>query len=273
LSTRFTIIGGKGFVGSHLTRALEAAGETVDIPTKGDVESLKGSLGHVLYCAGTTSDFRQRPFDTIDAHVSLLSHVLRAADFESLTYLSSTRVYIRAESTAEDAVLPVLPSDPGDLFNLSKLAGEALCQQSGRAGVRAVRLSNVLGEDFQSDNFVFSLMRDARQSGSIHLQTTLDSEKDYIHIDDAVELILNIARRGKNPVYNVASGKNLSNREVVEAIQTAIPCTLVVDSAANSIRFAPIDTGLIKSEFQFKPRSIPQYIEELARIAPAVAVP
>lgn len=230
-------------------------------------------MGHVLYCAGTTSDFRQRPFDTMEAHVSLLGHVLRTKDFDSLTYLSSTRVYIRSELTAEDAVIPVLPGDPGDLFNLSKLAGEALCRQSGRAGVRAVRLSNVVGEDFQSDNFVFSLMRDAVQTGHILLQTALDSDKDYIHIDDAVALILSVSRHGKKSVYNVASGNNLSHGEIIEAIRAVIPATLAVAPDAISVRFAPIDIGLVVSEFDFKPRSIVQYIKDLARIFPATAGP
>ena len=40
------------------------------------------------------------PFDTIRAHVSVLSEVLEHAEFESLLYLSSTRVYGRSRTTS-----------------------------------------------------------------------------------------------------------------------------------------------------------------------------
>jgi len=31
--------------------------------------------GHVIYCIGLTADFRQKPFETIEAHVSKLAEV------------------------------------------------------------------------------------------------------------------------------------------------------------------------------------------------------
>jgi len=59
-------------------------------------ESLDGrDLGHIIYCIGITADFRRRPHDTITAHVTKLQEVLTRTSFESLVYLSSTRVYSR----------------------------------------------------------------------------------------------------------------------------------------------------------------------------------
>ena len=52
--------------------------------------------------------------------------------------LSSTRVYARSENTDELVQpLPCLSSDPSDLYNLSKLMGEALVLQDPRPGMKA----------------------------------------------------------------------------------------------------------------------------------------
>ena len=80
-----------------------------------------------IFAIGLTADFRSRPLDTMDAHVSALAEVLRCGRFDSLTYLSSTRVYAGLPRGCGNATLVVNPSDASDLYNLSKLAGEALC--------------------------------------------------------------------------------------------------------------------------------------------------
>ena len=139
-----TLIGGHGFIGSHLLEELKKTHWDVLVSEKNDPRLLTEELGHVFYCAGLTADFRQRPFDTVHAHVSDVASILQKSAFKSLTYLSSTRVYSGAISTKEDAVLQVNPTDANDLYNLSKLMGESICLQSGK-NVRVVRLSNVYG--------------------------------------------------------------------------------------------------------------------------------
>lgn len=160
----FTVLGASGYIGSRVVRHLRAEGHAVWAPERGDSSILNRPLGHVLYCVGLTGDFRNRPFDTVQAHVGLLAEILRHANFESLLYLSSTRVYQGAERTDEDAPLTVVPGTPSDLYNLTKLTGESLCHCSGREGVRVVRLSNVVGEgmDPASGNFIATLLQDAR---------------------------------------------------------------------------------------------------------------
>jgi nucleoside-diphosphate-sugar epimerase len=260
----FAIVGASGFIGSALRRYLEAEGAVCFAPGRNDPALFEKSLGNVIYCAGLTADFRSRPHDTIEAHVSLIDRVLRTAQFDSLTYLSSTRVYIRSGEAREDSHLTVDPLHSEDLFNLSKLAGEAICLHAGRRNVRVVRLSNVLGEDFQSDNFVFSLIRDAAATGRIRLFSTMDSEKDYIHIQDVVTLLAKIARSGRESIYNIAAGQNRTNREIVDSITSSLPAEVTVDSGARRIAFAPICVRRIKAEFDFRPRSILPLVAELA---------
>src|SRR5262249_3778138 len=122
-----TILGAHGFIGSHLARHLRSKGTEPLLPGKGDQRVFSEHLGHVFYCAGLTGDFRRKPLETIKAHVSYLIDVLERAHYDSLLYLSSTRVYAGLDHAREEATLRVNPLNPGDLYNLSKLTGEAAC--------------------------------------------------------------------------------------------------------------------------------------------------
>lgn len=264
----FTVLGGSGFIGSHLVAALKALGETVEAPRRG--EPLTGrDLGHVVDCVGLTADFRRRPFDTVEAHVGHLARVLRDADFRSLLYLSSTRVYDGAGDGRETATLSVNPSRPDDLYNLSKLTGEALCLNSPRPGVRVARLSNVYGPDFRSENFLTSLVRDAVSHGRVRLRTTLTSAKDYVAVGDVVALLPRIARHGQERIYNVASGRRTTNGEIVAELRHLTGSAVGVDDEAEERVFPEVAIDRVRDEFGFAPGhvldALPGLVEEFRR--------
>jgi nucleoside-diphosphate-sugar epimerase len=264
---KFTVLGGTGVIGRRLVASLRAQGYEVYAPSREaltrmlsgtSLGSAHPSLGHVIYAIGMTADFRQYPFETVQAHVSLLSQVLTQSPFESLLYLSSTRVYLgtSAWQGGEDIRLSVRPQDPSDLYNLSKLMGESLCHACARPTVRVARLSNVVGgEDADSSNFIPSLQREAR-AGRIVLQTALSSAKDYIHIDDVVALLPRIAMEGRHTLYNLASGLQISHGEWAQHLVEQTGCAVEVLPDAPATRFVPIDVTRIRSEFGFEPRSV-----------------
>jgi nucleoside-diphosphate-sugar epimerase len=248
--TKFTVLGASGYIGSRLVADLKTRGYYVQAPQRGDAEVLNQPLGHVLYCVGLTADFRFRPFDTMDAHVGVLADVLRHSQFESLLYLSSTRVYIGAASTDEDALLTVQPGDPSYLYNLTKLTGESLCHCCGRAGVRVARLSNVVGPgiDTQSGNLVADLIRQARQ-GVMVLRSHPASAKDYIHIDDVLQLLPAIALSGRHSIYNVASGIQTTHAQWLRWFESAYNSGFELQKDAPLQSFKPISVERLKAEF------------------------
>jgi len=105
----FTILGAGGFLGSHLLPRLIQSGYSVSTPAKINSDVLKARHGRIIYCIGLTSDFRSRPLETMQAHVCILRDLLEHTEFESLTYLSSTRVYHGASTTIENSSLCVNP--------------------------------------------------------------------------------------------------------------------------------------------------------------------
>jgi nucleoside-diphosphate-sugar epimerase len=237
-----TVFGAQGFVGRNLVRHLRGQGYEVRAFGRGN-ETWRGSdLGHVFYAIGLTADFRSRPFETIDAHVSVLSDLLRSAAFTSFVYLSSTRVYARAGTTDEATAIPVQPADPDDLYNISKLMGEAACLGSGLKNARVARLSNVFGEDLGSSNFLTAVIREAVDTQCVRLRTSLASEKDYIWIGDVVAALEAIATRGTEKITNVACGANTTHGEIMDALAKATGARIEVDTDAPMVRFLPIAT-------------------------------
>ncbi|MET0313478.1 MAG: SDR family oxidoreductase, partial [Hansschlegelia sp.] len=221
-------------------------------------------FGHLFYCIGLTADFRSRPFETMRAHVSIPTELLERADFESFLYLSSTRVYGKSDRAEETAELSTTPEDPSDLYNLSKLTGEAICLHSGRAGARVARLSNVVGVDPGSPTFLSDLMRDAAK-GHVTLQTDPSSWKDYVMIDDVCDLLAKIAFEGRSPIYNVASGVDITHGALVERLSALTGATYDVKPGAPVSRFPKIAVDRIKSEFKFEPRDVMSYLPDLMR--------
>lgn len=249
-----------------MAKYLRAAGDNVFTPKRVDPSVFKKSLGHLVYCIGVTGDFREKPYETVRAHVCYLSEILERTRFESLLYLSSARVYGKARSGKEEDALQVETFDPSDLYNLSKLMGEALCFSSDRANVRIARLSNVYGRDFSSPSFLTSIIRDAVDNGRVVLNTAMECQRDYISIKDVVSLLRQIALRGRHQLYNVASGINVSNRELLQAIRSATGCRLEVAKGAEKVTYPRISINRLKDEFSFSPSSILDETGELVSV-------
>lgn len=259
----FTVVGASGFIGSALVSRLEATGERVFAPARGEAELFTRPLGHVVYAAGVTSDFRQRPFDTLRANTVLLADLLEKADFESLLYLSSARIYRHSASTSEAAAILLHADGIEDLYDLTKMTAEALCRAGGRPGVRVVRLSNVVGSDLRSANFIYDLIRSACDSGEMRLRSALASEKDYVHLDDVLDLLPRIASSGIHACYNLGSGQNLSHAAIVGAIVAHCGSRLSVAPDALVAASLPLDIARVRNEFDYSARTVLDYIPVL----------
>lgn len=259
----FTILGASGFIGSQLVNYCSEKGIAYFAPERDDPAIFDRHLGHVIYCIGLTADFRERPFDTVEAHVCKLMKILENTQFDSFLYLSSTRIYKNADDTREEALLRVTPINKDEIFNISKLMGEAVCLASSKPNVRIIRPSNVYGNDYKSNNFLTAVLKEAIVNTKVVLRTSLESAKDYISVDDVVDLICKIALTGKEKIYNVASGVNISNQDLLSEIKKLTGCELEVVPQAETIIFPNINIERLVGEFEFKPVDVMELLKEL----------
>jgi nucleoside-diphosphate-sugar epimerase len=265
---KFTVFGGRGFIGRNLVSFLEAKGYEVAVPPRGrenDTVNTGECLGHVVYAIGLTGNFRQRIYDTVEAQVTKHAELIRGARFKSWLYLSSTRVYsgIGEDGHAcETTAVPAIPSSDS-LYNLSKLLSEAICIAQPNPSVRVARLSNVYGAGQSSSTFLGAVIEELTRTGSVVIQEAPSSSKDYIAVADVCEHLCSITLSGRDRLYNVASGRPAPHQAVAERLSSLTGGKITFAAGAPIRKFPVIDTSRIASEFHHRPRSLIDDLENL----------
>lgn len=259
---KFTILGSKGFIGKELTSFLTKIGHECFTPEVRNTNLEGMDLGHVIYSAGVPN-FMERPYDAVDAHVCQLKNILQKSNFKSLQYFSGGRVYHKMNDTKEERDLMFNPLDKNDLYGISKIMGESICIASNNPRVHILRLTNVTGNNFNSHLFLPSIIRDAITKNKIKVFTSLSSKKDYVYIDDVLELVLKISISGKNKIYNIASGKNIESGKLIEKISDITGCDVEVASNSKEYSFPETSISKITEEFDFSPTNILDKIEPM----------
>jgi nucleoside-diphosphate-sugar epimerase len=250
---KFTVFGATGWIGASIIRNFVSNGHEVRAVSRAAWPPAGSNLGHTIFTIGLTADFRDRPIETAQAHVGILTDVLERYSYETFIYFSSTRVYRGAVATAEETTLVVNPANPDDSYNITKLAGESVCLSLGDPRVRVIRLSNVIGRGDHSNNFLSSVIAEARQTGRVLFRTSPDSEKDYIGLEDVLTLTALIALHGRERLYNVASGRNVTHREIANLIAGHLGADVEFAADAGTTAYAPISIDRIRREFGFAP--------------------
>jgi UDP-glucose 4-epimerase len=265
-----TIIGGQGFIGRHLAARLHTAGWDCHIPARHASYNKQEDMGHVFYCAGLTADYLKRPFDTVAAHVSLLSQILQASRFQSLTYLSSTRLYDSQPGIVGTEELPLLlnPATPRHIYDLSKALGESLCLVTGKGLARVARLSCVYNDHTDADGFLPGLLRQLikNRPSLLEVDSSPTFARDYIHLEDVLDALTLIATHGKEGLYNVAGGENIDNKTLFATLSQVCDCKIVPLRNDESPPAARISIDKMQKEFDWQPipvlKKITSLIEE-----------
>jgi len=253
----YTVLGAAGFVGGHMVRWLEAQGRTVHAPARAEPLAFDRPLGHVIYAIGLTADYAARPFDTVEAHTTLFARLLREAAFDSVVYLSSTRLYDGSGGDGDaTADLTLNPHNPRHLYDFTKGVGESLCNVCGHGRARIARLSCVYADDLAADNFLHRLIAGALESPQLTLDSDPDAARDYVHADDVCAALAAIAERGRRLVYNVAAGANVANRDLFAMIEAATGCRIEATGRGGAGRAPLIDVAALCEDFDLAPRPL-----------------
>jgi UDP-glucose 4-epimerase len=263
MSDSITVIGSQGFIGGYLVSEFRRRGRLPWCPDR-NADLRHRSLGDVYYCAGLTADFIKRPFETVEAHVTSLARLLSEGNFEKLIYLSSTRLYDSIDSriAKESSSLRLDPSSPRHLYDLSKALGENLCLTASAGRAKVVRLSCVIGKRLEDPGYVPALLKAAIAEHHMASESSLGLLRDYIGISDVIELLIRIAECGKRNIYNLASGRNVSNADLFMQIKELTGCEIT--SHNETAELAPsIDVSALFEEFKFNPTGIDQLLREM----------
>ncbi len=260
---KFTVFGGRGFIGSHLVGYLQGLGHDVWVPTRDASETAGQKLGNAIYAIGLTGDFRNRPFDTIEAHVGTLARLMHGADYDSWLFISSTRLYGTGSGRAlcrEDDPISLTPS-ADSLYDISKLLGEALCLALPRT--RIARLSNVYGAGQSKKTFLGAVLEELKSKEKVLIRESPRSSKDYVALSAILPLLKAITVSGREQIYNVASGDLLSHCELAKRLGDLTGRPIRFMDGAQDRVFPRIDISRIVQEFSFSPTPMVSDLEDL----------
>jgi UDP-glucose 4-epimerase len=274
---RVVIVGGAGFIGSHLAVTLMARDDVEDVVVydnlssgrlwhldpvaddprlqivEGEVDDLDRLTGAmagataVVHLASNPDIARAMTEPTIDFDqgTALTNSVVEAARRASVglvLYASGSGVYgdLGEVEAAEDQ--PRL--EPVSTYGASKLAGEALiasyAHMFGGRG-RAFRFGNVVGPH-QTHGVGFDFVRKLLDDPtSLEILGDGTQSKSYVHVDDVLSAVLLAGETGSEPfdVFNVATGDYIT---VTEIAGVAIDC-LGLDPDAVELRYRGGDRG------------------------------
>ena len=185
--------------------------------------------------------------------------------FNSFLFISSARFYNNSKTTIETEKIKIDVNDKNSLYDISKLLGESYCLSSKKENIRIVRPSLVIGTDTPKNLFLPSIILDAISKGKITLHSSLESQRDYLRIQDFVKLIPEISLRGKEKIYNISHYKNIKTKNIVDEIIKLTNCS--VEVVPNSLINSSVDVNIdrIKNEFNFKSESILFELENLIK--------
>ncbi|CAH1597037.1 dTDP-glucose 4,6-dehydratase [Vibrio owensii] len=253
----YTVVGGSGFIGKEMVNLLTQQGFDCWVPQKNDESIYTRELGTVIYAAGF-GDCKNDPFNVFEANSLLLKNILEKSKFETMIYISSTRVYMNSDDSSVDSNVIIGNEDSRRLFNLTKLVAEELCLLSDRNCI-IVRPSNVYGLALNSPLFLPSIIKDAINKGMVNMYVEPSYSKDYISVDDVVRSILNISllRENNHKVINIASGYNVTAKTISDILVKETSCKVVWHKEKITSENFPItDVSCTKKIIEFNPRSI-----------------
>lgn len=249
---RATIIGGSGYIGSHLMHRLKSMGVEVIAPQHGEEVQLLGTdIGELFYCAGMTANFAANPVDTVQAHINLLTSLLSHCKYNSVVYLSSTRLYDRPmsmididQTISEDDFLMLNPKNPRHLYDLTKAAGEnlSLCIASNKASI--ARLACVWDNSQNSNGFMPSLIRKLRglsarspQTESLNINSFSHVNRHYIHINDLIYALIQMSYKEEHKqIISLSSDEApIKNSQIFHLLEKIYNIKLITPSTDSNL--------------------------------------
>ncbi|MCW3078453.1 MAG: NAD-dependent nucleoside diphosphate-sugar epimerase/dehydratase [Bacteroidetes bacterium] len=215
------VTGAGGFVGKQLFKKEQNSFNFHRI-TMDDIKHTKinksDKIDHVIHLAAKTfvPDSWENPSDFYQVNVMGTQHVLDYCKKMncSLTYVSSY-VYGMPNRLPINEEHEVAPNTP---YNHSKFIGEELCRfyhKYFNIDIAIIRPFNLFGP-FQDQTFLIpKIMHQIIKGKNLDLES-LTPKRDYLFIDDFIELLFATVRHKGCDVFNAGSGISYSVNEIAE---------------------------------------------------------
>ena len=207
-----------------------------------------GKVDYCFYCAGYAqpSKFMSNPIDTLNLNISGLYNILTSTFSNkdaTFVYLSSSEIYSgnnKETAHMEDDKLCVDITNKRNSYILGKLCGESIVNNFRSNGLNAMsaRVSLCYGPGilFDDTRVLSEIVRKSLSSNDvIELFDDGSASRRYLHITDCIVMLLNIALRGTNSVYNVCGVEECTIYELAAIVGEYVNKPVMKGSATSLV--------------------------------------
>lgn len=167
------------------------------------------------------------PFESSQVNIIGTKNILDACEnissVKKVLYASTAAVY----PSLEGPINEVRPTGPLDIYGLSKLTGEYLCQSFfERTGTPTIicRFFNAFGPNETNPHLIPDILEQINQGKRVIELGNLEPRRDFIHTWDmaaAIELLMTKFTTGFE-IFNLGQGTEYSVMDVVKAFEACI---------------------------------------------------
>lgn len=256
---RIAVIGGAGYIGSHIVDKLIQAGHDVmvydmmrmhrtDVPSiVMDVLNpsqvnvlLTGGYGavYMLAAMANVNDIYNNPVEACDVNIRAVVNVLEAARKNKIprVILSST-VWVYEMIDEKDRAKPVSedvqfhPHQVNHIYTATKLAAEQYCvayQKLYGQAYTILRYGIPYGPRARTGTVITNFVSNALAGIPIKIQGDGSQGRNFVYVEDLADgNVLALRPEAANKTYNLDGLRPVSIREIAEIVQSLIPGTVV----------------------------------------------
>jgi len=227
---KVVVIGGAGFLGSHVADELSQRGYRVTVfdcipsPWLTDTQEMViGSMldssalaaacdnARYLYHFGGIADIgeaKDKPFETIKTNIMGTATALEIAQLVNVErFLYASTIYVYSAS--------------GSFYRASKQSAETIIEAYAERydlDYTLLRYGSLYGPRAQEWNGLRRYVRQVIKEGRLDYEGTGDERREYIHVRDAARLSVDVLDKHRNQAINVTGSQVLNSSELAEMI-------------------------------------------------------
>jgi len=263
------VVGGSGFIGSHVADRLSDAGYQVTIYDKTksqwlkpDQEMVVGNIqdsdrlnhsitgAEVVYNFAALADLNQAleaPIKTVNINILGNLNVMEACHANGVRrFIYASTVYVHSRE--------------GGFYGCSKRASEGYVEEYQRIyglDYTILRYGSLYGPRADETNGLYRIVESALKSGIVKYEGNIESMREYIHVDDAAKASIDIL----NDEF-VNESIVLTGQEPMLVLDMLKVLTEILGISEDSIEFSDTDyTGhYVRTPYAYQPKLGKKYI-------------
>tara|TARA_B110000467_G_scaffold158164_1_gene173923 strand:+ start:302 stop:1141 length:840 start_codon:yes stop_codon:yes gene_type:complete len=260
------VTGSSGFIGRKVLEKLPKLGVITDYDNsiRIDLQNINevmkiNSADIVIHLAGKTPKKELKWNDYFNNNISSTLNILEYCiikNVKKLIYVSNY-IYGNPKYSPIDEIHPI---NPHNSYSESKYLGERLCKfycDKMNINLIILRPFNIYGESMNK-NFLLSNLINSIKTDQKMTIVNKDSRRDFLHVDDFVDLILKIKDYNcKFEIFNVGTGISFSFNEIIEKIEKITSKKLNLEYLEDKKIFMDdikADISKIKEKLDWKPK-------------------